>query len=191
MDVARPLSEEKRQAILDAAAELVAAMGTGASTARIAKGANVSEGTLFTYFATKDALLNQLYLDIEAELAGAMLADFPAGGSARERACHLWDRFIDWGAANPVKRKALRQLKVSDRITAESRHCSDGLFRDVKEKLGESLAEHASPDQPPDYVGAVLDTLAGTTLEFMADDPAQRDHYKQLGFQLLWKGIAR
>ncbi len=55
--MARPLSEEKRQALLDAAAEFVASLGTGASTAKIAKAAGVSEGTLFTYFPTKDDLL--------------------------------------------------------------------------------------------------------------------------------------
>ena len=51
--MARPLSEEKREAILEAAAELVAQMGTGASTANIAKAAGVAEGTLFTISGRK------------------------------------------------------------------------------------------------------------------------------------------
>ena len=77
--MARPLSEDKRDAILASAAELVAAMGTSAPTAKIAKGAGVAEGTLFTYFPDKDALLAALFLDIEGELAGALLAGVPAG----------------------------------------------------------------------------------------------------------------
>ena len=58
--MARPLSENKRNAILNAATQAVAALGTGASTAGIAKGAGVAEGSLFTYFSNKDDLLNQL-----------------------------------------------------------------------------------------------------------------------------------
>lgn len=41
--MARALSEEKRQALLDAAADFVATLGTGASMAKIAKAAGVTE----------------------------------------------------------------------------------------------------------------------------------------------------
>ena len=44
--MARPLSEDKRTAILDAATEVVAMLGVSAQTAKIAKGAGVAEGTL-------------------------------------------------------------------------------------------------------------------------------------------------
>ncbi|MEW7855204.1 hypothetical protein AB2M95_04795 [Pseudomonas chlororaphis] len=37
--MARPLSEEKRQALLDAAADFVATLGTGASMAKVDGGA--------------------------------------------------------------------------------------------------------------------------------------------------------
>src|SRR5437879_6096358 len=113
--MARPLSEEKRQALLDAAAEFVARLGTGASTAKIAKAAGVSEGTLFTYFPTKDDLLNQLFLEIEADLTETMLAPYPADASAKDRLFAVWNRLIDWGLAHATARKALGQLKVSDR----------------------------------------------------------------------------
>ena len=49
--MARPRSEDKRTAILEAATEVVAELGIGAPTAKVAKGAGVAEGTLFTYFA--------------------------------------------------------------------------------------------------------------------------------------------
>jgi len=52
--VARPKSEDKKQALLEAAAEAFAQSGITASTALIARNAGVAEGTLFRYFATKD-----------------------------------------------------------------------------------------------------------------------------------------
>jgi AcrR family transcriptional regulator len=51
--MARPRSEDKRNAILEAATEVVAEQGVSAPTARIAKRAGVAEGTLFTYFENK------------------------------------------------------------------------------------------------------------------------------------------
>ncbi|HST35750.1 MAG TPA: TetR/AcrR family transcriptional regulator [Allosphingosinicella sp.] len=188
--MARPLSEDKRDAILAAAADLVAALGTSAPTAKIAKGAGVAEGTLFTYFPDKDALLAALFLDIEGELAAALLADVPADLGPRERIRHMWDRLIDWSAANPARRKALKQLKVSDRIGPESRRCGEGLFADFKTVLEAALAGHAD-GQSADYVGAVLNALAETTLDFIAREPGRYDHHRALGFETFWKAIAR
>lgn len=189
--MARPLSEQKREAILAAAAQQVAALGTSASTARIARAASVSEGTLFTYFATKDELLNQLFLAIEAEFAEALLKGAPEGGEPRERARFVWDRLVDWGVDHPVDRKALRQLKVSDRITEATRYKTGAIFRDLKRMLEEGIAGHVAPDLTATHVFATLDALIGMTLDLINGEPERRDHYKRTGFDLFWKGIGR
>lgn len=188
--MARPLSEDKRDAILASAAELVAALGTGAPTAKIAKGAGVAEGTLFTYFPDKDALLAALFLDIEGELAAALSAGSDSG-SPRERIRQMWDRLIDWSAANPARLKALKQLKVSDRIDAECRRCGERLFADFKTVLEEAMAGHAGEALSTDYIGALLNALAEITLDFIAREPARRTHHRALGFETFWRAIAR
>ncbi len=58
--MARPKSEDKKQALLEAATAAFAQSGIAASTSAIARSAGVAEGTLFRYFATKDELLNEL-----------------------------------------------------------------------------------------------------------------------------------
>ncbi len=90
--MARPRSEDKRTAILEAAAEAVAALGVSAPTAQIAKGASVADGTLFTYFAKKDELLSRLYLKHKTDLRDAIMAGFLSGGSLIDRSRHVWDR---------------------------------------------------------------------------------------------------
>lgn len=52
--MARPKSEDKKQALLEAATAAFAQSGIAASTSAIARSAGVAEGTLFRYFATKD-----------------------------------------------------------------------------------------------------------------------------------------
>ena len=188
--MARPLSEDKRDAILASAADLVAAQGTSAPTAKIARGAGVAEGTLFTYFPDKDALLAALFLEIEGELAG-LLSDVPPRLAPRERMRAMWDRLIDWSAANPARLRALKQLKVSDRIGAESRRCGEALFSDFRSALEDALAGHAGAALSTDYVGALLNALAEITLDFIAREPGQYDHHRALGFETFWRAIAR
>ena len=66
--MARPKSEDKRNAILSAATEVFAERGLSAATSAISTAAGVAEVPLFTYFKTKDELINALYREIKLEL---------------------------------------------------------------------------------------------------------------------------
>jgi len=66
--MARVRSPEKRSAILQAAVNEIAELGLGAPTAKIAKHAGVAAGTLCTYFANKEGLLNQLFIELKGEV---------------------------------------------------------------------------------------------------------------------------
>jgi AcrR family transcriptional regulator len=189
--MSRPRSEDKRNAILDAATEVVAELGIGAPTARIAKDAGVAEGTLFTYFATKDELLNQLYLMLKLDLREAMMRGYPFGKSLIERSRHIWNGFVGWGSAYPLKRKAMVQLGVSDRITERNKKLGSEAFGEINEMLRESLAGGALKDQPPAFAGAIMSAIADTTMDFIAREPRQAKQYTKAGFDAFWKAIAR
>jgi AcrR family transcriptional regulator len=72
----RPKSDDKRDAILTAAASIFAEGGLSAPTSAISKSAGVAEGTLFMYFPTKNDLLNALYRQIKLELAEVLMSGF-------------------------------------------------------------------------------------------------------------------
>src|SRR5206468_12113288 len=113
---------------------------------------------------------NQLFVEIEKSLAG-MLASSPQAGSPRERVRHIWDRLIDWGLANPTQRKALRQLKVSDRVSAKSRRSCDAMFQEAREMVEQSLAGHVAPKRACFYIDTVLMGLADIVSEAIAGKP--------------------
>jgi AcrR family transcriptional regulator len=188
--MARPLSEDKRTAILEAATEVVAMLGVGAPTAKIAKSAGVAEGTLFTYFANKDELLNRLYLELKIDLRNAMMTGYPAGKSLFDRSRHVWDRYIGWGSTHPLKRRAVRQLAVSDRITEESKKCVGDAFEEVNDMMRECAAGGAMRRQPPSFVSAIFSAIADTTMDFIAREPAQSKRYLKAGFDAFWKAVA-
>ncbi len=187
--MARPLSEAKREAILASATRLVAELGTGAPTAKIAQGADIAEGTLFKYFTNKDELLNEVYLTIKTDFARAITEGLATQAGMRERGWHIWSRWVDWGAVHPAQRKAMRQLGVSERITPASRQAGASAFRDVTEALEQAIAAGPLKDLPLAFVGALFEALAETTLEFIARDPRGRDRYKEAGFHMLWSGL--
>lgn len=188
--MARPLSEEKRQALLESAAKLVATLGTGASTAKIAQAAGVSEGTLFVYFPTKDDLLNQLFVEIETDLAETMLAPYSKSEGARDELNHIWNRLIDWGLTNPLWRKAMRQLKVSDRVTVQSRRRCEAMLSEARAMVEQCLSEHADPGRAAFYIDTILFGLADITIDAIAANPKDRESIRQAGFDLFWKGTA-
>jgi AcrR family transcriptional regulator len=188
--MARPLSEDKRTAILEAATEVVAMLGVSATTAKIAKGASVAEGTLFTYFVNKDELLNRLYLELKTDLRDAMMTGYPTGKSLIDRNRHVWDRFVGWGSAHPQKRRAMRQLAVSDRITEESRKLVADAFREFDDMMRECAAGGAMRRQPPSFVSAIMSAIADTTMDFIAREPVQAKRYTKAGFDAFWKAVA-
>jgi AcrR family transcriptional regulator len=96
--VARPQREDKRNANRGAATRVFAERGlTAAPTSEISKEAGVAEGTLFTYFKTKDDLINALDWEIKLELADAMRSGFLRKKSVRTRLQHVWDGYLHWG----------------------------------------------------------------------------------------------
>jgi AcrR family transcriptional regulator len=189
--MARPLSEDKRTAILEAATEAVATLGVSAPTAKIAKGAGVAEGTLFTYFANKDELLNRLYLELKMDLRDAVIAGYPAGKSLIDRSRHFWDRYIGWGSAYPLKRRAMRQLAVSDRITEETKKLLGDAFGEVNDMMRECAAGGAMRHQPPSFVSAIMSAIADATMDFIAREPAQAKRYTKAGFDAFWNAVAK
>ena len=189
--MARPRSEDKQTALLEAATEVVAAQGLGAPTAVIAKRAGVAEGTLFRYFPTKDDLLNELYLHLKWNLTDSMRQKIRPAEPLNELVRALWNGYIDWGIANPVAVKTLNQLAVSDRITAETRTKVAEFLPEVQAISCACVARGPLAALPNAFADSIFMTLADTTMRFAALDPAQADAYKAAGFQVLWQGIER
>ena len=189
--MARPKSEGKRNAILDAATHLFAERGfAGAPTSEISKRAGVAEGTLFTYFKSKDDLINVLYREIKLELADAMMSDFPRKKNVRTRLQHVWNRYVEWGIANPEQRKVLAQLQVSEVLTKESRDAGSAPFGEIQTMTRDAIAEHILRDDlPVELISRSLGALAEATMDLMVLYPTKASKYRDSGFQMFWAGI--
>ncbi len=177
--MARPLSEEKRSSILASATEVIAEQGIGAPTSRIASGAGVAEGSVFTYFPNKDALLNQLYLELKQEVAAELMSGFPGGKKLSERVRHVWMAYVRWAVKNKAKRKTLQQLGVSNCLSSETRQRTQELLAQVDSMLQE-VSDHKGLASA-EFVTAIMTSLSETTVDFMMQYPAKAAEYAESG----------
>ncbi|HEY4356566.1 MAG TPA: TetR/AcrR family transcriptional regulator [Acidobacteriaceae bacterium] len=184
--MARAKSPEKRQAILTAAIQVIAVQGLEAPTAKIAKEAGIAEGSLFTYFGTKDELLNQLYLELKQELNQTLKTNFPADTRLKDRARHIWDQYLNWAVNSPEKRKVMNLLKVSDRITEASRAIEAEGMEPLKAAMTE-VGERGAFAAAPGLASTALTALAEAAAEKMSGKPKLNQSYRDAGFDVFWR----
>ncbi|GGF79416.1 TetR family transcriptional regulator [Azorhizobium oxalatiphilum] len=188
--MARPRSDERRNAILTAAIRVIATEGTGAATAKIAKAAEVSNGSLFTYFETKADLLNALYLELKGEMATLAVAGLPTGGEPRDQLQRLWSNWLHWARFNPEKRRAMAHLSVSEELTQQTRDAASRTMPEVVRLLEECRNRGSMRDVPMTFVMALIAAMAEATIDFMIQDPAQAEAHCSSGFDAVWRMLA-
>jgi AcrR family transcriptional regulator len=185
--MARPKSEDKRDALMAAAARVIAAQGLSAPTAVIAREAGVSNGSLFTYFETKADLFNQLYLELKTGMAATSLEGLTEEEPLREQFSRMWSNWTRWATSNPDKRRALALLDVSDDIAPQTRAASHRAMAQVAGMLERARARGPMRDAPVEFVVAIMNSLADTTMDFMVRDPANADQHRRDGFDALFR----
>jgi AcrR family transcriptional regulator len=115
----RPVVDDKRRRILDAALTTFAARGYhGTSVPEVADAAGVGIGTLYRYFEDKNALVNELYRDCKLRLKSALLDNLPAPDvyrldNAQSWFAELWQRLARFARAEP---DAFRFLEMQDHV---------------------------------------------------------------------------
>ena len=185
--MARPLSAEKRSALMRAATRAIVTQGLGAQTAVIAREAGVSSGSLFTYFKTKRVLFNELYLELKVEMASAALKNHPGKASLRKQLFSIWSNWMQWVVSDPDKRRALAQLNLSEEITPETRALGHKSMTGIADLLERCRVAGPMHEASMSFVVSVMNSLAETTMDFMLQDPPNAEKHCQLGFDALWR----
>ena len=185
--MARARSPEKRAAILLATVHEIAHTGLAAPTARIAARAGVAEGTLFTYFPSKEELLNALYLELKVEVYARINAGFPHAASLERRARHIWETFLVWTIEFPDKRTATVLLHLSGLITSETRAAALTQGSLIDATMTDLNARGAFKKLPPGFAAATMSALQEATVDFIARHPRRRTQLIDQAFRVFWR----
>lgn len=186
--MARPKSDNKRKAILEAAMELLADRGIGhAPTSAISAAAGVAEGTLFTYFRTKDELLNELYRELGKEM-DRELVDYPFTADAHTRLRYVWDRYLSLAMRFPKRLRVLQQLRASGRLLKDAEAPNTAimeLLHTTKEAAEKGGFRNASAE----FLVLLFRAQAEATAEFIGAHRDLETESRELGFKLMWRGL--
>jgi hypothetical protein len=102
----------------------------------------------------------------------------------------VWTRYLGWAAANPLKCKVMGQLRVSDRITPETRDAGSAPFVELLREAETCVRQKLVRDYPVQFIGAMFSGLADATLAVMAEPDAGGLDPVAAGFDVFWNGIA-
>lgn len=108
----RPRTGDKRRALLDAALRMFAERGYhGTAVPEVAAAARVGTGTVYRCFATKEALVNEVFRDAKARLRAALLDGLDLEAPGERWFLDVWGRLVRFARAEP---DAFRFLEMQD-----------------------------------------------------------------------------
>lgn len=188
--MARPLSPQKQAALLDAAVEIVAQSGLSATTASIAKRAGVAVGTLFTYFPTKEQLLNEVYLLLKQDMSDLLVTGYPTDADFRTQILHIWRGYTEWALLNPQGKQVLRLLTVSDLLTPETLASTPEALNQADKMFDEAIKQSLFVTDSKTFIYAIIQNISDATSEQIARHPEDKETLLQLGFRMMWNAIA-
>ncbi|MEN4210393.1 TetR/AcrR family transcriptional regulator [Serratia marcescens] len=185
--MARPRSEEKQQALLQAATDIFAEQGLAAPTSAIARKAGVSEGTLFRYFENKDVLLSAVcdYLldEMECLLTQSLQGVLPG----KDQMQVAWNTYIDWALANPAAYATGNKLMVSGKLSSAQMERSVR-FGDISQ-LGIPLVQGLDLPLSSEFQGMICTVMANGVIDMAVQKPHLLDIYKRAGYEAMMRAI--
>lgn len=116
-----PDRPDRRESILEAALGCFVERGFhGTAMPQIAARAGVAAGTIYHYFASKEALVNALYRGWKAVVAERVFTAFPQGAPVREQFRVMWHQMIAFAMEQPTAFAFIELHNHASYLDAES-----------------------------------------------------------------------
>jgi AcrR family transcriptional regulator len=189
-------NSEKRVEIMEAALELIAEHGFhGAPMAMVAEKANVGAGTIYRYFESKDALIAEIFSDLEKKVVEYLLQEYSLERSLRERFIYLSTMIIRYFMDNAIHFRFIEQYMNSPYGVSLRRERLLGKARDIdlfRNLLQEGIDRQALKELPLPLhfalaFGPILSLLRDHILGFLKLD----DSLIQKAVEACWDGVRR
>lgn len=162
---------EKGDLILEAALDLFVERGFyGTSVPSVADKAHVATGTIYHYFASKEALVNALYKRWKAAISAEVLRDFPFDAPPREQFRTVWERMAEFAVKHPKPFAFLELHHHGSYLDAESQAIEHQLVEFGVAMITRAQAAQALKPLPPSllmefangaFIGVFRGSLAG------------------------------
>jgi AcrR family transcriptional regulator len=187
----RAIGSDKRDAIMTAALDLFVERGFyGTAVPEIAERAHVGAGTIYRYFESKDALVNELYRQEKARFARHVIENFRPPEGAREQFRTLWDRMARFAIEHPKSFVFLELHHHAQYLDAESRALEQrmlALFTNVI--LAAQMRGELKAARPRLLMAIVMGAFVGVTRSCVEDDEPLDKAAWHIAEQCVWEAI--
>ena len=187
----RKKDENKRVAIRDAAVEEVVNGGlSGATIARIANRAKLSQGTIYLYYQNKDALISQVYVEVKLMIRDVLMAHYDDSVSSDKNIRNVWFALLNFAVEHPA------HFGFAETVATQLPTLADPQLTRAESEL-RSIIKRAMSDgtlksAPYESIQAVL-VAPVTQLSRSIAMGEQKISKRSINatFELIWHGIAK
>ncbi len=185
---------DKREKILQTALKLFTEFGFhGTPTSKIAQEAGVANGTLFHYFATKEALITALYLDVKYELAAYVSQNVTQQETLKETMRALYLSSLYWALEHKSKFKYTEQFISSPFMQLISDEESEKHKKWIYDMLRKGIADKIIKPLPIDFLMVLINSHTFGLNQYLVSNEFSKIKQHQLisdAFELLWDMIS-
>ena len=101
--------------------ELIAENGLHATPmSQISKRSQVSAGSIYHYFPSKEAIINQLYINLKKERGDAAFRGYDIQAPYKDRFLLMWRNSLNHLISKPMQLSFLEQCAISPLISKEA-----------------------------------------------------------------------
>ncbi len=188
----RVKDERKRQAIREATVLEVVSVGLSqTSIAKIAKRAQVSQGTIYLYFANKESLLQAIYMEIKRDIHTTLMRAQKAHPHARDGIRAMWFGLFEYAVAYPNNFAYSELISAAQLLQAQQRAELAVLQQEIVDVISDAIADGTLVAAPVSVILSVLAAPALHSARQIALHQMQFDaKTAQETFELIWRGIA-
>jgi AcrR family transcriptional regulator len=182
---------EKRDAILAAALELFVERGFhGTAVPEVAARAGVGAGTIYRYFVSKEALVNELYRRNKSLVLGRLARALDPAASARAQFHVLWREMTRFADEEPLAFAFLELHNHASYLDAENQALEQRIV-----ELGVAFVESAQRRgevkqvTPAILIGIFLGSLVGLVAKGQPCGLVLNDEHWATAEQCVWEAI--
>jgi len=188
----RTKDEKKRLAIRDATiAEVVAGGLAGASIARIANRAKLSQGTIYLYYTSKEVLIRQVYVETKLEMRDALMASFNDNASSEDNIRTLWHALLNYALDQPKRFAFTEYITAANLFQELEAPALAEVEREFKSIITNAISNGTLKPAPYEALQAILVAPVSHLARkaALADEPISKTT-RNTTFDLIWHGIS-
>jgi len=183
---------DKKIQILASAVRLFTQEGLSVPTAKIAKGAKVSNGTLFNYFATKQDLIDGVYLYIKERMSHAIMGEIRFDSGIKHMLLDIWMAYISWAQAHPLEHQVVDLLYSSQMLSEDIKETGEHFFIAIHDVVQKEIDNKTLIDAPRQYLCDIAVAHLQATMLYAQNNNLKGSALSELthkSFEIYWNGI--